>query len=119
MIIKFNNFTPCLANDKPGLDRKIDLKAILDEDSLNGSSKHVAQIAGRIASLLRTSLPESWLHDTEAEFDHDLLGIVLSLEGLESISSGNDEGTVVLDSLNERLVRLYAWADTKQILIEG
>jgi len=103
------------AAGKPVWDREIAVKAILHEDKSNTSNEHAAQVANRIAALIRSRIPAAWLDWNSDDLDENLTQIV---EGMEALKPNSYEGVAdftPLEDLNNMLDQLYDWADGKRV----
>lgn len=103
------------AAGKPVWDRKIDVKAILQEDQSNGSNEHAAEVANRIGALIRSRVPAAWLDWNSDDLDEDLTQIVEGMEALKPDSYEGEADFTPLDDLNSMLDQLYNWADGKRV----
>jgi len=102
------------ASGKPVWDRTINIKAVLNEDRLNTSDEHAAQVANRIGALVRKRVPAGWL-ELGAEADFELIEIVEGMETLKPDGYAGENGFTPLDDLNNMLDGLYDWANAKRV----
>lgn len=92
----------------PVWDRKIHIKAILNRDPPNTTSKHVVAISHDIGKLLRSRLPAALLTLPGDDADLALMDIVEDFEGLKAEADA-------LANFNDNLSCLYDWADANRV----
>lgn len=106
------------AAGKPIWDKKINVRAIIQEDQDNESPEHVAAISVRIAKLIRNTLPESFFDITHENYCSDLEDTVEALESCTVESLADDKklmGIEAVDMFNDWMDALYDWADVNRV----
>lgn len=106
---------------KPVWDQTIDIGAILaevreaygdkpDNTALNATAK-------RIAALVRSKVPETWLDMSSPDYDRDLEEFVEEFDDIGLMDT--DDGYTLLEHFNGWLDQFYDWADYKRIWTGG
>lgn len=100
---------------KPIWTLTIDIKSILREDPKNTTDEHCAQVANRIAALIRLKVPAKWLDVSSDASDDDLFEVVDGMEALKPDSYEGEPDFSPAQDLNSMLDQLYDWADKKRV----
>lgn len=102
---------------KPTWTRRIDVKAIIQEDQANETPEHISAVSQRIAALLRSQVPASYFDITHEDFDFDFVDAVESMESctVKDLEQDKGNGHEAVDMLNGWLDTIYDWADEKRV----
>ena len=102
---------------KPIWSKRIDMKAIINEDQGNESPEHISAISQRIAALIRAQAPASYFDIGHEDFDFDFVDAVESMEGctIEDLAQDMANECEAVDMFNGWLEAIYDWADVNRI----
>lgn len=105
------------AAGKPIWKKRIDIKAILQEDQENESPEHIAAISTRIAALLRAHVPASVFDFGHEDYDEDLAEAVEAMEEctVDSLAVDAENGVEPVEMFNGWLEMIYDWADANRV----
>lgn len=105
------------AAGKPVWPYTANVKAVLHEDPTNTTPEHVADVANRIAAVLRASLPKRFFDCTHEDCDFDFVETVEQMEEctVDALAGDLRNGVDAPTMLKGWLERVYDWADRTRV----
>lgn len=102
---------------KPVWRKRIDVKAIINEDQENESPEHISAISIRIAALIRSQAHASYFDIGHEDFDFDFVDAIEAMESctVEDLAEDKANGYEAVDMFNGRIETIYDWADVNRI----
>lgn len=102
---------------RPIWAKKINLKAIIQQDQGNESPEYISLISIRIAKLIRQQAPASYFDVEHEDFDFDFVDAVENMEQCTAkvLSEDKANGVDVVEMFNGWMETVYDWADVNRI----
>lgn len=102
---------------KPIWAKRINVRALIQEDQDNESPEHVAELSQKIGKLVRASVPAEYLDIAHNEYNRDLEEVVESFEQctVEVLAIDKKNGYEAVDMFNDWMEQLYDWADYNRV----